>query len=199
VVIVTLIIHKIFSFAHDWWKCVTWLDLSQYPSDVPHFLKLRVLPKDKKYVRISLSLDIICSSKLAVFSRITLSENCSLFRTDKWPLFICPYVYPYNNDSTYKQFSFCDSSDKMSSNPQCDFQKLISVISNWLPWSWKKDRRVGPCWQKFTILKPKNIGTCLVKQDQAGFYMWVTDKNFKQWISPCITNLYYKNTLHSFE
>lgn len=43
-VIVTLIIHKIFSFAHDWSKCVTGLDLSQYPSDIPHFLKLRVLP-----------------------------------------------------------------------------------------------------------------------------------------------------------
>jgi len=32
------------------------------------------------------------------------------------------------------------------------------------------------CWQKFAVLKPKNIRTCLAKQDRAGSYMWVTVK-----------------------
>jgi len=33
---------------------------------------------------------------------------------------------------------------------------------------------VRTCWQKFAIRRPKNIRTCLAKQDQAGSSMWVT-------------------------
>ena len=32
------------------------------------------------------------------------------------------------------------------------------------------------CWQKFAILKPKNIRISLSDQDQAGLYVWVTVK-----------------------
>ena len=33
--------------------------------------------------------------------------------------------------------------------------------------------RASP-WQKLATLNPSNTRTCLVKQDQAGSYMWVT-------------------------
>ena len=32
------------------------------------------------------------------------------------------------------------------------------------------------CWQKFATIIPKNVRTCLAKQNQEGSYMWVTGK-----------------------
>ena len=34
------------------------------------------------------------------------------------------------------------------------------------------------CWGNFIFLIAKNIRTCLAKQDQAGFYMWVLQLNY---------------------
>ena len=100
----SLIIHQILSLARDWSKHVTWpnipeLKLGNIREYCPIFKTARVAKKIWRIINTIasilgehmlgyLSLVIICSSKLTVFleahsvPRTTLSENCSLLRTN---------------------------------------------------------------------------------------------------------------------
>ena len=76
--IVIRIIHLIFSFLWDWSKCVTWLNIGECPRIFRNFENCACCPKylngnkhnvHHKAFKIcsdSLSVDIICSSKLTV-------------------------------------------------------------------------------------------------------------------------------------
>ena len=95
--VLIVIIHQIFSLAHDWPKHVTWpnipqLKLGNIREYSPIFKTSRVANKIWRIINTVasiwgenmlgyLSLDIICFSNLAVCFWATLSENCSLLET----------------------------------------------------------------------------------------------------------------------
>ena len=108
-----IIIHQIFSLAHDWSKRVTWPNIPQqkldYPRIFPNFQNCARCERDlkdneenslhfgRKYTRIFVlgyNLFLVAHS----FPRASLSENCSLLGTDNVRGQISEHIFAPNGD-----------------------------------------------------------------------------------------------------